>query len=32
MLPPDVSESEFAQALQKFEAIVGKEWVFRSED
>jgi 4-cresol dehydrogenase (hydroxylating) len=29
-LPPHTSSSDFAAALQEFEAVVGKEWVFSS--
>ncbi len=31
-LPPGVSASDFAAALEKFAAVVGKEWVFSSQD
>jgi len=31
-LPPGVSSGDFAAALKQFEAAVGKEWVFTSDD
>ena len=31
-LPPDVSAANFAAALRKFETIVGKQWVFSSDE
>jgi (+)-pinoresinol hydroxylase len=30
--PPGVSESEFAETLREFERVVGREWVFSSEE
>jgi FAD/FMN-containing dehydrogenase len=30
--PPGVSEADFADALRRFEAVVGKAWVFTSEE
>ncbi|HTR47241.1 MAG TPA: FAD-binding oxidoreductase [Verrucomicrobiae bacterium] len=30
--PPGVSQSDFAEALRQFEAVVGKEWVFTSDE
>jgi len=32
VLPPDVSERNFAKALDAFAEIVGKDWVFRSDE
>ena len=32
VLPPNVSETEFASALGEFEAAVGTEWVFSSDE
>ncbi|PNG24387.1 FAD-binding oxidoreductase [Methylocella silvestris] len=32
MLPPNVSKSDFAAALQEFESAVGKEWVYSVDD
>ena len=32
VLPPNVSAEQFSAALRQFEAAVGKEWVFTSED
>src|SRR3990172_5187318 len=31
-IPPGVSEQDWADALQQFEAIVGREWLFTSDD
>ena len=31
-VPPGVSSSDFSDALRKFEAVVGKDWVFTSDD
>ena len=31
-LPPGVSQSDFTSALSQFQSIVGKEWVFTSDD
>src|SRR4029453_9314267 len=31
-LPPGVSQRDFSQALTQFEAAVGKEWVFSSDE
>jgi (+)-pinoresinol hydroxylase len=31
-VPPGVSPSDFADALKQFEAVVGKEWVFTSDE
>jgi FAD/FMN-containing dehydrogenase len=31
-LPPGVSQRDFSQALRQFEAAVGKEWVFSSDE
>jgi (+)-pinoresinol hydroxylase len=31
-LPPSVKQSDFAQALSQFEAAIGKEWVFTSDE
>jgi FAD/FMN-containing dehydrogenase len=31
-VPPGVSQSDFAEALRQFEAAVGKEWVFTSDE
>ena len=30
--PPGVSAADFAEALRRFEAVVGKEWLFTSDD
>ena len=32
ILPPQVSAASFASAIQEFQAAIGKEWVFTSED
>ena len=32
ILPPDVSAASFAAALQEFQAAIGKQWVFSSEE
>ena len=32
MLPPGVSEKVFGQAIRRFEGVVGKEWVFTSDE
>ena len=31
-LPPGVSQRDFSQALTQLEAVVGKEWVFSSDE
>lgn len=31
-IPPGVSESDFAQALERFKAVTGDEWVFTSDE
>jgi (+)-pinoresinol hydroxylase len=31
-LPPEVSSNDFAEAIRQFEAAVGKEWVFTSDE
>lgn len=31
-LPPGVSQSDFAEARRRFEALVGKDWVFTSDE
>ncbi len=31
-IPPGVSEQDFAEAARQFETVVGKEWVFTSEE
>ena len=30
--PPGVSAADFAEALRRFEAVVGKEWLFTSDE
>ncbi len=32
ILPINVKESDFKAAIAKFEAVLGKEWVFKSEE
>lgn len=31
-LPPGVSRTDFAEAIKQFEAALGKEWVFTSDE
>ena len=31
-LPPGVSSKDFSTAMQHFEKVVGKDWVFTSDD
>ncbi len=31
-LPPGVSQSDFDQAISQFQAAVGKDWVFTSDE
>ncbi len=31
-LPPGVSQANFAEAIKQFEAAIGKEWVFTSDE
>ncbi|HXO87212.1 MAG TPA: hypothetical protein VN885_01095, partial [Candidatus Acidoferrales bacterium] len=31
-IPPGVSAGDFAEAIKQFEQVVGKEWVFTSDE
>ena len=31
-IPPGVSAGDFAEAIKQFEEVVGKEWVFTSDE
>jgi FAD/FMN-containing dehydrogenase len=31
-IPPDVSSTDFATAIEQFEKVVGKDWVFTSDE